>query len=448
MAAPIPAQSSALDYLTPEPAPELGPPPLAERLAAVPPSERTAVLLAAVARGEPLALAGADLRGIDLRPGPAVRADGAGRSTLVPAPVVLDGADLRGATLSGGCLAQASLRGACLDGALLVGTDLRGADLSGATLRRASLAGADLARSDLSFANLHGASLLTANLAEVTATGADFQEGVLHAASLPRAILRGADLRWAHLDSANLSGAALDGARFEGASLTLTNLSGARLSAGTDFGYAFLHQARLDRTGLTRAHLGVGIGEAFTDLGLAEGTYRGLERAFAAEGRAADARWAHRQALAMATASHRPDQAWRYFGRAEQREGRDPARRPSLRRRAAFRARHTLIWLAGVVADLTTGYGTSPGRALGSLMAVWLVFALLYAEVAGVSYADGQPAGWLGLLAFSAAALTPIDADPLEAISAAARALSFAEGIIGLVLLGALGAIGVGRLRS
>jgi uncharacterized protein YjbI with pentapeptide repeats len=432
-------------------APTLESPLLAERLATALPGERAGLLLAAVAAGEPLALAGADLRGIDLRAGRPARRGGTAEPAVGPSPVVLDGADLSGATLSGACLAHVSLRGARLEGALLVGADLRSADLAGASLANANLAGADLSRADLSFANLRGASFLTANLSEITATGADLRETVLHAASLPRAILRGADLRWAHLDGANLSGAVLDGARFEGATLTLTNLSGAQLSPATNFSYAFLHQARLDRTGLTRAHLGSGIGEAYTDLLLAEGTYRALTRAFEAEGRISDARWAGCEALAMATASHRPDVCRRYHARSTRRLSTLPSSarlRPEPVERALFLPRHTSRWLTGKAVEVTTGYGSSLSRVALTLAVTWLLFAFAYGQLGLVMDVSGRAVTTLGLLGYSAAALTPVDAFPLEAADALGRGLSLIEGVLGIVLLGALGFVGLARLRG
>ena len=70
---------------------------------------------------------------------------------------VREGADLRGANLSGAYLRGADLRGANLSGAYLRGANLRGAYLSGA-----SLSGADLRGANLRGANLRGASLIGA----------------------------------------------------------------------------------------------------------------------------------------------------------------------------------------------------------------------------------------------------------------------------------------------
>jgi uncharacterized protein YjbI with pentapeptide repeats len=427
----------------PRPVAEVEPParlPLALRIGAVSALERATLLVKAVLDGEPIRLAGADLRGLDLTPWQQ------GAATLV-----LDGADFSGATLSGANLAHASLRGACFDGALLVGADLRGADLCGASLRAAQLTGANLARADLTHADLRGASLLTANLSDVTASGAIFREALLQSAVLDRALLRMADLRWAHLVGTRLVGADLAGARFEGAVLLLANLAGAQVSRSTDFAYAFLYQARIERVELTRDHLAAGIGEDFTDLALARDTWRALKEHFQRRGRASDARWAHRHMHRCSTATHRCDRARRYH-----RQGR-PAGHPdkglicwicARLEPLCFHAVHGLRWLLGHLASQVTGYGTSFGRMGSSLLAVWWLFALGYGLAGAVIHSDGLAVGYAEWLRFSAAALTPMDAYPLAATSELARFAAALEGVVGVGLLGALGHMVALRLNA
>ncbi|MCB0217857.1 MAG: pentapeptide repeat-containing protein [Chloroflexi bacterium] len=412
---------------------------LARRISALPPQERARQLVAALLDGEPIELAGADLRGLDL--GPYQQ----GAATLV-----LDGADFSGAMLSGAVLAQASLRGACFDGALLVGADLSGADLSGASLRAAQLTGADLSRADLSHADLRGASLLTANLSDVTASGVVLREALLQSAMLERALLRQADLRWAHLVGSCLAGADLAGARFEGAVLLMANLTGAQLSRSTDFSYAFLYHARLDRSELSRMHLAGGIGEDFTDLGLARDTWRMLKEQFRRDGRLADARWAHRKLHGAATATHRPDRA-RRFHRLPPARGGTGRRLGSLvagLERLCFQPIHGLRWLLGQAADIGTGYGTSFPRMGLTLLAVWLGFALVYGLAGAVIHTHGLPVSWIDLLSFSAATLTPIDAYPLATTSALGRTAMLVESVMGIGLLGALGHMVALRLNA
>lgn len=370
---------------------------------------------------------------------------------------MLDGVDLTGATLSGACLTGVSLRGALLDGALLVGADLTGADLTGVTLSGANLTGARLRRADLSFADLRGTSLLTADLSEVTATGADLREALLQSTNLSRAMLRSADLRWSRLDGADLRGATLDSARFEGAVLSSARLAGTRLSPDTDFSFAFLHEARIERTSLERAHLGGGVGEQYTHYGSARDTYRALRSFFESTGRRSDARWAHRQAWSMETASHRPDRARRYYGRAslgrtrpgvaprDSRLSRLPLVLPQRIEPGLFHAYHGALWLLGHLTSVFTGYGTSLRRILLTLLATWLCFAAMYGLAGSVIHYDGRPISSVDILRYSAAALTPIDAYPLVATSEAARAGAVLEGMLGIVLLGALGYMAASR---
>ncbi len=416
--------------------------------------DRQVALLREARLSGPLQLAGADLRQIDF---PALKAAG------LPGDI-LDGADLTRATLSGARLAGIGLRGARLDGALLVAVDLSFADLSSASLRGAHLTGANLSRSDLSFCDLRGASLLTADLSHVTATGVDLRETLLHSVRLSHAMLRGADLRWSRLDGANLVRTDLRGARFAGASLTLANLSGARLSASTDFGYAFLHRARFDRVALRREHLGEGIGEACAHLGQARDTYRALTRHFESEGRVQDARWAHRMACHMATRAHRPDRARRFF--ATDWQPRRPRTTTVLhplgapvgaaaawagRRTAGARAtiRHGSLWALGNLNRVTTDFGTSYRRVLATLVTVWLAFGLFFQGMGGLQHVERAGlARWYDGLLFSATALTPIDAYPLVAAASAARVGALAEGVTGLVLFAALGYVSACRLRQ
>lgn len=429
----IAAETIAVPSAPPDAPPRLVPvqPPLSARLDAAAPAERAALLRAAALAGEPLRLAGADLRGLDL-------------SAAAPRgePLRLDGADLHGATLTGANLAGVSLRGACLDGAFLVGACLAGCDLAAATLRGAQLTGADIRRADLSFADLRGASLLTADLSYALATGADLRESLLHAARLCVAVLRGADLRWARLDGARLAGADLRMARLDQASLVHADLSRARLSEGTSLAYAFLHHARFDGVELTRAHLGDGPGECCRDFLRARDTLRHLARHFAATGRHADARWAHRQAGVMGTRAHRPDRARAFF--PADWEGADRAARS--RRAVAAPIRHGLRWTLGWIAQLATGYGTSYRRILAALAIAWLGFAAHYHVAGGLMVVEGT-SHWTDALRFSAASLSPLDAFPVVATSHAARWAALAQGVLGMGLLGALGYVTASRMR-
>jgi hypothetical protein len=110
-------------------------------------------------------------------------------------------------------LARANIPGVLLEladlsGATLTGADLSGADLSGATLTGADLSGADLSSAILIFAHLPGARLTGAHL-----PGADLSRADLTAANLTGADLTGADLTAADLFSADLTAARLSKAK-------------------------------------------------------------------------------------------------------------------------------------------------------------------------------------------------------------------------------------------
>ncbi len=120
-----------------------------------------------------------------------------------------------------------SLRRADLQGADLREVDLgpgpdgdKGADLSYSNLRRANLENANLTG-----ANLSGANLLVAVL-----SGADLRQADLSGADLTGADLRGAYLQLANLTGAGLGVANLTSADLSGANLTGTNLTGAHLA--------------------------------------------------------------------------------------------------------------------------------------------------------------------------------------------------------------------------
>lgn len=432
------------------------PSPFALELAELPAEARAEAIVAAAEAGGPLDLVGADLRGIDL----SARGVLLARRTGGLAPLSLAGADLSGASLCGANLRGVRLREARLDRAVLIGADLGGADLACASLRHAQLTGADLSRADLSFADCRGASLLTANLGSVVATAVDLREALLHAAVLCRAGLRDADLRWSRLEGASLAHADLRGARFAGAMLAGANLAFAAVDDATDLGFAFLGRARLDGVALRRGHLGDGVGEEARDLLAARDAYRALRRHFEAIGRPADARWAHVRACAVATASHRPDRARRYWSAGFHGDCAGPALGAAtavgagarLRRRACAAVaavKHTAHWTVGLLSGLTTAYGTSYGRLTATLGAVWVLFAAYFHAAGRILDLDHGVAatGWWASLRLSAASLTPIDAYPLVATAPGAPWAATIEGAIGVILFGALGYVSASRVR-
>lgn len=111
----------------------------------------------------------------------------------------LRNASLRNTTLSGLGLVKANLKEAKLQGANLFSTDLRGADLwladfSGASLLSARLDGVDAGTVWFRGANMSGACLEDANLEHANFAGASLIRATIKNADLSRAVLAGADL--------------------------------------------------------------------------------------------------------------------------------------------------------------------------------------------------------------------------------------------------------------
>jgi hypothetical protein len=246
-------------------------------------------------------------------------------------------ADLSNAFLERANLSEADLRQADLNTAYLFGANLRRADLNGANLSGASLNNADLNRANLSLANLSGAELSVAALTEAN----------LRLADLSGAVLEGADLFDADLRDTNLSGANLRGANLSGANLGQVNLTGA------DLRQANLAHARIDpryETDLPNfeywqsvEHLSQVI---IPNNAATLGKFQRLREDFRVSGLRTEERGVT-AALARA-------------------QTRAPEMNPLER---VFRV---------VAFDATSEYGNSPGRPLGILFFVGLLFALPY----------------------------------------------------------------------
>jgi Pentapeptide repeats (8 copies) len=118
----------------------------------------------------------------------------------LPHRILLRGADLQQAYLSGANLAHIDLRDTYLAGAHFEGTDLEGAHLQGADLSGTFSEGADLSDANLADVDL-------SNAEELWKGGTDMRE-------------RGAGLGHADLSGANLKGANLKGANLKGANVT------------------------------------------------------------------------------------------------------------------------------------------------------------------------------------------------------------------------------------
>lgn len=112
------------------------------------------------------------------------------------------------------------------------GRDLKGVSLGGAMLREATFQRSDLSGAKLSGADAYRAKFLSARMERVIMDGARLIEADLTRADLSGASLKDADLRNAKLVGAVMKNADLSGARLEGADLRNADLTGARWGDG------------------------------------------------------------------------------------------------------------------------------------------------------------------------------------------------------------------------
>jgi len=428
-----------------------------ERLSAADPAGRAEILRQLIAEHPERRLelsaqdgAGAILNGVQL-----------GKIDLRSAK--LRGASLRGADLQGADLKAADLRGAKLDGAMLEEADLQNADLISVSLRGASVGGAnlkgalledaDLRQAGLRFAifqnaflenaRLEGADLWGANLSGAVLSRADLRGAVLTEATLEVADLSDANLQGVRLDKAKLKGVNLTGADLRGATLphanlreaTLrnTNLAGVDLST-CDVTAVHISGAVLDRTRLRRGQIGGAIGEElagkFDD---AAHGYLALEQDFAALGDADAASWAYRRRRRM--------QKLTALQMAQQRRGQG-----HVRAALPFYAKYCRFQLVEWLCD----YGESPARVLLSMLALFVLFTLVYGVSGAVVRAgDGVTRNPLRLAVFSLLTMTTLGG-PSAGLHPRGEWVSLLTGVhafLGIALTGLLGFVVGNRIR-
>jgi uncharacterized protein YjbI with pentapeptide repeats len=353
---------------------------------------------------------------------------------------LLEGANLQGADLAGALLQGAKLEGANLRGALLEEADLREAGLRFTDLREAVLEGADLGHADLwstalDGTTLAGAALRGATLREASACGADVGGADLREATLQKVDLRGAQLRGVDLRGATLSGCDLTEAQLGEARLQGVDLSGCTLT------HAHLGGVWFDKTQLRRNQLGGAIGEEMAgDYEGAATGYLALERNFLDLGDADAAAWAYGKRRRMQKLAAR--------GRG----------RVAARNRAwAAAARGYLGYAAAQLVEWVCDYGESIPRVLYSLLAVYLVFILLYGltgSVVHVALPGGAGAPYVtrdprDLAIYSLYAITTSGTPAVGLLPRAewVQLLTGTEAFMGIFLTGLLGFVTGNKIR-
>lgn len=181
--------------------------------------------------------------------------------------LVLSGATLTEADLSGSCLAGAMLDRADLNSANLFRVKLTGGTLTGAQAIGANLAGADLAfvlaehawfdSADCRETRFEGALLRSARFQSAKLNGAQLARANLACADFTNAVIDDADFTQANLEGAHLPGLLLSVANFSQCSFRKAHLQGANLEEmslpGADFAGALLNRALLTASSMPAA---------------------------------------------------------------------------------------------------------------------------------------------------------------------------------------------------
>jgi hypothetical protein len=140
--------------------------------------------------------------------------------------VCLQGANLKGAQLSGFNFSEVNLSGGDLARASLRNTNFSGANLAGVDLRQTELFHAVLRRADLRDANLGWGIFRDADFAGANLAGANLYAADLQSTNFRETILDNAYLCGAYLGSADLSATTFVGAKFGLTHFGATNLTG------------------------------------------------------------------------------------------------------------------------------------------------------------------------------------------------------------------------------
>ncbi len=391
------------------------------------------------AEHEGVNLAHADLRGANLR-----RADleGANLQGANLSGALLSGANLHGALLEDADLRHADLANARLEGAALGAANLNGAMLEDADLRGATMRFADLTGALLEGANLRGADLWGGNLSDAHCEGADLTDATLTDANLAGVNLTNALLRNATLSQADLQGARLERADLSGANLRGVNLRDATLTEARlrdvdlshcDLTHVHLAGAWLEKVRLRFEQLGGAIGEELDgEYEAARLGYLVLERNFHELGDSAAARWAYCRKRVM---------------------GKHEALRRAREAAAAHRWRSAVTecrdYAVDQLVEWVCGYGDSVARVLGSLLVIYLLFALIYLATGSIVRVDDTVSppvritthDPLDALIFSLLALTT-SGSPAVVLQPSAKTVHLLTGLQALLGIGMTGLLG------
>jgi len=328
--------------------------------------------------------------------------------------------------------------------------DLSGQDLSDIDLSGMNLSYANFSRVKLYRANLSEAFLEHVTLEEARCWRADMKRASLWAANLRSADLGECDLREANLRSARLQGAILTDAKLAGADLREAVLSETHIdreSLGEQLVQEnasqfrqYVHQAE-ERLIPFRGVVFTGEQlERRVNLRAQEARriYTSLKNNFVQIGRDDAASWAYRKERRM-----------------EKLEARQAAQTLLTERKWKEAIVHSAKFASDQLVECVCDYGESIPRVFGSLLAVCLLFTLIYGVTWSVVRVDHTPTATIleptrnliDLALFSLGAMTTMDSTGLEPRTSWVQLLVGFEALLGITLTGLLGFVLGNRIR-
>jgi hypothetical protein len=271
-------------------------------------------------------------------------------------------------------------------------------------------------------ADLRDAVLVEANLRDADLTGVAVDGAKLGQADLTRARLHGVDLQRTVFGATNLTGAVLTDTRLQGVDLSRCRADGIQLAG-----------AWLDKTRINREQLGDVLGEELAGrYGDARLAYLAVERNFIGLGDADAASWAYRRRRRMEKLQARER------ARAARAQG---DRRAAAGWYAKFAGDQAVEWLCD--------YGESVRRVLLTMLAMFVLFTLIYGLTDGVVRVTPTPSGQvitptrnpLDWVIFSMSAMTTSGKQPAGLLpsNAGIQLLAAVQSILGIALAGLVG---------
>ncbi len=312
--------------------------------------------------------------------------------------------------------------------------------------RGLNLKEAILKNADLRYANLQGVDFTRANFEGADLRDASLQESNFFQANLSYARLWRADLRRTTFNSANLLQASFYRAEFEDTEFLDANLTNTVLHRN-DLSKIIVrrkslperlviedykkHSAlvRWDDPPITPTEWDR---EVIHHLERAKDAYRGLKTSFSNNGMYQDASWAYFRERIVERRMHGLRQVMLYFGDSIQNRKFYPLQYFWLH------FKHTIIWLAFLLEELTCGYGERPLRTVALAAAVIFGFVPLYWASDGIVDKSGNLLLWSDFLMYSMSTFATVNLPRFNVINHAAELLTSLEALLGISVLALL----------